>query len=68
MSEKKYPQKATCYKTICKVVRTGFHLENYPVCKTCGLELTESLYHKIMIRDEEDKEIQLEIDKLWDGH
>ena len=33
-----------CVSDDCKVVRTGFHLENYPVCTHCKEEVTETFY------------------------
>lgn len=65
---KKYPQKAYCYKSECKAVRTGFHLENYPVCKVCRMELTEALYSKLKEKDKTLEDMQLEIDRMFDEH
>ena len=44
-----------CYKDSCEIVRSGFHLENYPVCRDCKQELTEALYRTIQER-QKDKE------------
>jgi predicted secreted Zn-dependent protease len=52
----KFKKKTYCYKNECKVVRTGFHLENYPVCSHCKEEITESLYNIIKERNEPDTE------------
>ena len=38
-----FKKKTYCYLDKCTVVRTGFHLENYPVCTICKQEITEDL-------------------------
>ena len=43
MSDKSH-QKSFCYDLACgPVVKTGFHLNQYWVCKRCKLEITEAL-------------------------
>jgi len=32
-----------CYKESCEFVQTGFHTEQYMVCRVCKEEVTESL-------------------------
>lgn len=61
----KYPKRKTCYSGDCKVTRTGFHHENYPVCKTCKQELSEDLYKRIKEKDEDPKHKKVEEDDLW---
>lgn len=39
-----FPIKKYCHENNCKIVRTGFHLENYPVCQTCLQEVSETMY------------------------
>jgi hypothetical protein len=61
----KFPQKTHCYKDDCKPVRTGFHLEDYPSCKVCKMELTEELYKKLTKRNKDDEELKKAIDKWF---
>ncbi len=65
MSEDKFPKKTYCYKNECDVKRGGFHLENYPVCSYCKLEISESLYNTIKDRNKKDKEVEDQMD-LWE--
>jgi hypothetical protein len=39
--------KRWCYQDDCKIVQTGFHLEQYFVCKVCRLEVSEDLKTRI---------------------
>ena len=32
-----------CYKDCCEFVQTGFHMEQYMVCRVCKEEVTQSL-------------------------
>lgn len=47
--------KSKCYSTKCKPVETGFNMLKIYVCKECKIEITEELYHKEMIRIEQQK-------------
>lgn len=50
-----------CYSNGCgPVVRGGFHLEDYKVCKSCKMEITESLAFKI--KNDEDKKAKPAVD------
>jgi len=61
----KHPQKKTCYSSECKVTRTGFHHENYPVCKTCKQELSENLYERIKDKEQIPEKKNVGEDELW---
>lgn len=63
---KKYPQKTYCYLNKCKPVRTGFHLENYPSCSYCKMELSEKLYKNLIDKQKDVDDIQDQIDRMFD--
>lgn len=53
--------KTYCYTHECELVKTGFHLEQYWVCKSCKKEVTDALKESIVERKKEK-----ERDKLRD--
>ncbi len=42
-----------CYSPSCNFVKTGFHLEQYWVCKFCKMEITDTLQKR---KEEERKQ------------
>lgn len=49
--------KSYCWRSDCKASRTGFNVSDWPVCSTCKCELTESMYDRIKLKNEEDNPI-----------
>lgn len=61
MKQKSNPKvKTYCYKGDCEYILTGFHLEQYPVCKICHEEISENLKNSIDSRnDKDEKQVSL---------
>ena len=57
--------KTYCYKSECKVIETGFHLEKYNVCTICKEEVSDGLKSTIDSRNK-DKEPAKTVEDEWD--
>lgn len=58
--------KQYCYDGGCDIVQTGFHLEQYFVCKKCKKEITPALKTQIDDRAK-NKEVKEEHEDLFGG-
>lgn len=52
-----------CYKSDCEIVQTGFHIQQFLVCRTCKREVAESL--AATIKEKNEKKPEKEINSAY---